>query len=163
MALIRVIGAIDDDSYAIFSAAVAEAEHNNEDEIDLELCSGGGLDCAALAFVARMRMSTCKFYVTVCGHAESAATLILPCGAMRYMSKESWVMIHESADTHKGLTTTELERVAGRQRQMEDQWTTILASKTKLSKKEWDKLHRGGDRYMTPHDCLVSGLIDEVV
>jgi ATP-dependent protease ClpP protease subunit len=163
MALIRVIGSIDDDAYALFSIAVAEAEDSGEREIDLELCSEGGLECAALAFIARMRTSRCNFIITVYGHAESAATLILAYGDMRRMTSESWVTIHESSATLKKLTTTALEHAVGLQRKMEDQWATILASRTALSKEEWDRMHSGGDRYLTPQECLTVGLIDEII
>jgi ATP-dependent protease ClpP protease subunit len=161
MRKIILSGGIDEESFKDFCEQMGELEEGPAGVIDIDLCSGGGDAYTALGFCARIRTSSCATRVVVYGSCQSAAVLILAAGTKRYMTKESWVMVHEDQAVPEGATSL-IEVESKQLRAMEDQWSKLLAEYTKTSAKKWAKLHKE-TTYLTPEQCLKLGLIDGVV
>jgi ATP-dependent Clp protease, protease subunit len=159
--VIRIIGSIDEAAFKEFSEQMAALEDASRSPIKIILSSGGGSAYDALAFSARMRLSPCRLMVTAYGLVASAAVLVLASGSRRYMTKESWVMVHEDSDKLNG-NVVELEREVAHLRRMEDQWAELLELCTDISAATWTKLHKE-TTYLTPAQCLKLGLVEEII
>ena len=152
---------VDEEVFGSFCEAMDEFESEGNKPIELELCSGGGDAYIALAFAARIRRSMCPVHITVYGSCQSAAVLILASGTKRYMTKESWVMVHQDhGEISENVTLIEVE--TKHLRAMEDQWAKLLAGLTTTSAKKWAKLHKE-TTYLTPEQCVKLGLVDGVI
>lgn len=168
LADIRIIGDINEEQYDAFCIKLDAIEHINPKTrpkmVTLEIVSNGGSSHLALAFAERMRLSPVKFKTVANGYVASAATLILAKGDYRQMTKNSWVMVHEDSGEFAG-TVYQLEQEVRQLRRQEDQWNTLLAATTKhkSTKQDFDVLHKEGDVYLTPQECLDLGLIDEII
>lgn len=164
---IRIIGPIDEELYEDFVMKMDTLEIskkvNKNKPLVIEITSEGGSPYIALAIVSRIRR--CVFDVTTVGNGlvASAATLILACGDRRYMTQESWLMVHEDTGAIEAPSVTQAKRDLRHKQNMEEQWNIILESKTKLDREEWARLHAVGDTYLTPELCLEMGLIDEII
>lgn len=162
MRIVRVIGLIDEDSFATFSADLSELE-KSEKPIEIELNSGGGNDFDALAFVSRIRRSPCTINVTGVGFVASAATMILVSGTgRRRLCKDAWVMLHESHERLRGMTSHLAAEVRRLQR-AEDHWCRLMEEYTGTKASYWRDLNSQGDTYLTAVECLEYGMIDEIV
>jgi len=168
MRKIIISGEISEDSFKEFCEQmdVLEEEvkglHKTKD-IEIELNSAGGSALDAIAFLGRIRRSTCDVNVTVYGFCGSAAVLVLAACDLRRMTKESWVMVHEDMGSYKNIKTSDLEAQARTARLLEDQWSQLLEELTGTKKETWLYLHENGDTYLTPEECLKLGLIQEIV
>lgn len=163
MRKVYLTGDIDEESFKEFCERLDELETQSEDPIEVELNSIGGNALDAVAFLSRIRLSPCEVNITVFGLAGSAAVLVLAAGDYRRMTKESWVMVHEDSCTLKHVTTSELEKQTKIARALEDQWCTLLESLTGTKKETWAALHKSGDLYIMPKECVQLGLADEVI
>lgn len=159
---IYVVGDISWEAYERFSKKLTELELLNKyGPIFLELASDGGDAHAALAFSARIRLSSCEILITALGNVASAAVLILASGDHRRISEESWVMVHEDSAELAG-SVVELERESTQLRRMEEQWAKLLKENTGTKKSEWEEMHKK-TTYLTAQECLELGLVDEVI
>lgn len=156
-----IIGDIDEEMYLNFTTQLAELEINANKSVTIELSSGGGSAFDALAFYSRIRNSPCEIIVEAYGLVASAAVLILAAGDRRIMMGEAWVMVHEDSTKFNGKVT-DIEKTAKNMRQFEDQWDYLLSHRTNLSKEQWSVFHKEGDLYLSPNNCCVYGLVDEV-
>lgn len=155
-----ITGPIDYDSYKDFSESLAEIEED-ETDIIIELVSDGGEATAALAFSSRLRLSPCYITIVALGNVASAATLILASGDSRYMTKESWAMVHEDSGETSG-SVTEMEREVQHLRAMEHQWNALLAKLTGTEARVWQDYNKR-TTYFTAEECLKLGLIDKII
>src|ERR1700689_1338302 len=163
---IAVIGEIDTEAYLKFSDELAEIENECKGKegnsyVELELSSEGGNAELALAFSGRMRNSTVAIYVKTYGLVASAAVLILASGDKRYMSKESWVMVHEEGLELEG-DVSGIEKQVKHYRRLEDQWSYLLANMTSASIEKWNELHKA-ETYLNAKQCLELGLVDKII
>lgn len=163
MRKVYLTGDIDEESFKDFCEKLDELESQSEDPVEVELNSIGGNALDAVAFLSRIRLSPCDINITVFGLAGSAAVLVLAAGDYRRMAKESWVMVHEDSSNLKNVTTSELEKQAKIARALEDQWCILLESLTGTKKETWETLHKSGDLYIMPKDCVILGIADEVI
>lgn len=166
-AAIQIIGAIDEDAYADFTAKLAVLEQTKKKpaRILVEIMSDGGSAMVALAFVSRMRLSSIVIDTLAIGRVASAATLILAAGAKRFITSEAWIMIHEdSADDLSG-PVSELEKEVAQMRRQEDQWNSLLEyySGDKVKKEIYDAMHAQGDTVLNAEEAVEWGFADEIV
>lgn len=159
---IKVIGSVDETLYLDFSTQLDILEKEGKSEIKVELYSDGGFATVALAFYSRIRLSPCRITILATGMVASAATLILAAGDTRKMTKEAWVMVHEDGVSKLRGKVTELEEFACMLRQRENQWNVLLEERTGTTAADWTKINKR-DSYLTAKQCLVLGLIDEIV
>lgn len=162
MRKIYITGEINEESFHAFCQELDSLEDTKGD-IDVVLNSSGGNALDAIAYACRMRLSPCAINISVFGLAGSAAVIILAAGALRKMTKESWVMVHEDTGSYKNLKTTDLEQQAFIARQLENHWCLLLQEFTGTTADTWRELHKQGDTWLTPQDCLKLGLIQEII
>ena len=168
LADIRIIGAIDEDTYEAFCIKLDALENMpikaRPKSVAVEITSDGGSAYLALAFVDRMRLSPMKFVTTGVGRVASAATLILAAGDVRRLTQEAWVMVHEDSGEVEG-TVSEMEAQIKHLRSMENQWNSLLSqySRNKSKPAVFAELHKRGDVNLSPTECVALGLVDEII
>lgn len=162
-----IIGEINNKTYRRLLNACRSFEDSDAlvNQINITLNSEGGEHVSALAIAALMRKyrQSILFTVEVHGEAASAAVLILASGfkGSRRISKEAWVMVHESGNDLTGDVST-VERETRQMRRLEEQWCELMQELTGTAKDVWAKLHKE-TTYLSPEECLKLGLVDEIV
>lgn len=158
---IRIIGEINEESFATFSEELDQAVTDGANTINIELMSPGGDAYSALAFYARMKDCPLDVTIWVYGIAASAAVLLLAGADTVLMSKDAWIMVHEDSGKISGDTVS-LERESGQMRRMENQWCHLLAKNSNISAKAWSDMHKK-TTYLNAKEALKTGLITAVI
>lgn len=147
-----------------FSEFVNILADTKEQELNIVLSCRGGDPFAALSYAAMMRTLK-SLGVTINVHAygliASSAVLLLASGSHRMMSKEAWVMVHETTEKIKG-TTNHVVKEAEQMQRLEKQWSDLLAGMTKTSSQYWSSIH-DETTYLNAEECLELGLIDAII
>lgn len=159
--IIHLIGEVNYELYERFSSQLALFEQDGNKEVMVELCSEGGDAEVALAFRSRIKTSRLDIVITGVGTVASAAVLILAAGDKRYMSDESWVMVHEEEGELSG-SVSQLEAQVKQMRVMENQWCLLLEKDTGTLRDFWANLHKK-TTYLDAKQCIDLGLIDEII
>lgn len=126
--------------------------------IILHITTHGGIVHAALAIVDTIESLKVPVHTVVSGYVASAGTLISLAGAKRYMSPNSFMMVHEIRSGFWGKYSearVEYENVT----KLMEHIIQYYLSKTKLTKEKLTDMLRT-DTDMTVHECLELGLID---
>lgn len=161
--VIVIAGEINDESFGEFSKELAEYEKSGCKKVMLEITSEGGSATAALAYYDKIKSSTMEIHGVVYGLAASAASLIFIACNKRYMSRNSWFMVHEdSLSDIDGKKVHEIEKEALHARRMEDQWCDLFYASTGTPVSTWKELNKN-ETYMTAEECLKLGFIDGVL
>jgi len=158
----RLTDEISSESFSEFMDFVERFSPKHEPVLEIDLFSNGGSAEAALAFCAYMRLSPFKFNITAYGEVASSAVLVLACGHKRRMTKEAWVMVHESSFKAGKLSSSGYEEMGRQLRRMEDQWNELLAERTKATASYWGSIHKE-TTYLSAEECLELGLVDEII
>lgn len=156
-----IVGEISSESYTQFTKELAALERQSLKNIVLELASEGGDAYMSLAFASRIRRSPCDITIIGNGLVASAAVLILACGDKRYMTKETWLMVHEETGDITG-SVHDLEPTVTHYRKMENQCNAILAEVSKTSAEQWATFHKA-TTYFSAVDCLRLGVIEGII
>lgn len=155
-------GEVNEEMALKFSRRISLLERESKKlPITIELSSEGGTAYDALTIASRMRISPCDISVECFGLVASAAVIILAYGDKRFMTKESWVMVHEDHGTGEG-SVSDLERNIAHSRRMETQWYDLMAGVTITSSTQWAHLHKL-TTYLTAEECLNLGLIEGIL
>lgn len=158
-----LIGDITYEAYDAFSKELSEVikSKSNIVKIILELSSTGGDAYVSLAFYSKIK--SCRIPIEIVGNGfiASAAVLILAAGKKRYMTPESWVMVHEETE-ELNCEVHQAERMIAHQRRMEDQADRILAANSNISAEKWKEMHKE-TTYLTAEECRAIGLIEEII
>lgn len=161
--ILYITGEITPESYNEFSRKVRLLEVKGVKRVVLEIISEGGDAYSALAYFDRIQSSQIEFVGIATGLVASAATLIFIGCEQRYMTNSAWLMIHE--DSLSGLDNSkvsQLERETKHARRMEDQWSSLFAFCTKVTKLKWDALAKT-ETYMDADECYKLGILDGIV
>ena len=162
--IVFLTGPLDDAVASVVTAQFLFLEADNPSkDISFYINSPGGVVTAGLAVYDTMQYIRPKIVTLCIGQAASMGSLLLAAGApgQRYSLPNARIMIHQpSGGTQGQASDIEIharEIIATRARLNE-----IYAKHTgqKLSKIE-DNMDR--DKFMTPEDAKVFGIIDEVI
>jgi ATP-dependent Clp protease, protease subunit len=129
--------------------------------IYLHINSGGGDLMAAMSAVDAIKRSYVPIYTVVDGRAASAASLMSVVGHKRYMTKHSYMLIHQLSSG-----------VVGKYQDIEDEYTNcnlmmddiieIYKNNSELTEKKIKKFLKR-DKWWKSNMCLDYGLVDEVM
>lgn len=156
----------DIEGFGEFDAMLFELEQEN-DSLEIHICSQGGDIYQSLAYYTRIKNSLLAITTVGYGAVMSAAVLPFIAGKHRILAKECWVMLHETQlmreEGEKDTTTTaaqEIEHI----KQTEIQYHQLLAQHTGRKASFWEKKIKGkGDIYLSASEALKLGLCDELI
>jgi ATP-dependent protease ClpP protease subunit len=163
---IKIVGDVDEDCFSNFMSDLADSTTKH---IDISLYSHGGISFGALAlydYIQELKKMGYAFNITGYGLVASAATLILAAGDKRYMTKNSWLMVHEdsleASGAHKHEMIHQVEKKIAVMRKLEEQWNLILEQATGTTVEVWKHLHQN-ETYLTAQEALELNIIQEVL
>lgn len=146
----------------------ADLKHNvkvadlNPKPIYLHITSFGGSLLAGFRAIDMMQNSVCPVYTIVDGYAMSAGSLMSVCGVKRYMTRNSYILIHQLSTSASGTyenmkddffnDTVMMDRIVNIYKNNCNEKMTV--------KKIKDSLKR--DLYWDFETCIENGLVDEV-
>lgn len=125
--------------------------------IVVTLVSDGGSHYASLAIIDMLEATKREIIVQVYGYCMSAAVLILASAHGRYMSKNSWAMVHEDS----GEAAGEMHRLLSQAQQAlaeELQWCALMKE---FTGHDWSDLSHK-ETYLSPIQCKALNLIDVI-
>lgn len=130
-------------------------------KIYLHINSFGGSIFDAFGVIDAMNRSKYPIVTIIEGAAASAATLISVCGSERWISKHSYMLIHQLSSGCWGKMT-EIEDEYQNLKELMEQIYTIYEEKTKLSRAELRKILKH-DLWWRSSQCLEKGLVDKII
>ena len=162
--IIFLTGGINEQVSSIVSAQLLFLESQAPDkDIFMYINSPGGLVTAGLAMYDTMQFIKCDISTLVIGQACSAGSLLSMAGTKgkRYALRNSRIMIHQPSGGASGQATDilihaeEITKIKKRLNQMYSEHTGQPIEKIN------DAMER--DKFMSPEDALVFGLIDKII
>lgn len=159
---IFIIGEINEEMVSMVACDLAHFESQDKAKIiNVILSSIGGCCYDAMAIVGMLRNSPCDIVIKAYGCVQSAAVPILACGDVRYLSEESWIMVHQGSSKVKG-ETNDLVKQVKQALDEETAWCRLMAKLTSQSTETWTELHKK-TTYLTADEALQLGLCDKVL
>ena len=128
--------------------------------IHLHINSFGGDAYAGLAGLGHIRACRVPVYTYVEGSVASAATFLSMAGKRRFMTKHSFMLIHQISTWFSGTYENLKDEKESIDALME-MLLTFYKDNSKIKKRELTNLLKR-DLWLTPEQCLAWGLIDEV-
>jgi len=131
--------------------------------IHLHIQSYGGWAHSGLAIFDFIRNLKVPVYTYVDGVSASAATLVSMAGKKRFISKNSFMLIHQVRNFYWGTYThSEIKDEYENSTNLMKVLKNLYRTETKLSEEQLDQLMER-DLYFNSEECLKFGLVDEVI
>lgn len=129
--------------------------------IHLHVHSPGGSIFAGLSIVDSIRSCKTEVHTYIDGSAASAATLISTSGKKRFMSKNSFMLLHQPQLEWSGKLDEFKDEIEN-QSNLYEKLTEIYLENSKMNREELDDL-LGHELWLDAEKCLELGLIDKIV
>ena len=129
--------------------------------IHLHIHSPGGSIFAGLSIADTIRSCKTDVYTYVDGSAASAATLISVCGKKRYISKNSFMLVHQPQLEWAGKYDDFMDEVENQQK-MYEKIRGVYLEETKMNKKKLDDL-LNHELWLDAEKCVELGLVDTIL
>ena len=156
-------GDIDNKLFETVDTKLSLIEREGDGPITIKLNSAGGDPYGAWAVVSRMKASKCKIIVEGHGSVASAATMILAAGDIKRVSRYCTIMFHESSIEEFGGKLSDMKDMVFALEREEKMYVEFLARASKKPSKFWaNMIQSKRDTYLTAHELLKMGIIDEV-
>lgn len=128
--------------------------------IFLHLTTNGGEIHAAFSIVDCIKNLSVPVHTVVDGFVASAGTLVSLAGSKRYITQNSYMLLHELRSGVWGKMSSIEEEMENLKKIMEH-ITSYYTTNTKLSKRSLDKLLTK-DVIWNADECISKGVIDEI-
>ena len=162
--IVFLIGPVNDSVSTLVTAQLLYLESENpKKEISFYINSPGGLVTSGLGIYDTMQYIKPAVSTLCIGQASSIGSFLLAAGekGKRFSLPNSRIMVHQPSAGYQGQAT-DIEIHAKEILALKDRLNKIYSKHTKKSELEIKKaLER--DKFMTPSEAKVFGLIDEVV
>lgn len=135
----------------------------NTEPIFVEINSYGGDIFAGISASNKIQTMFCPVITWVTGICASAATLIYLSGRERWMSKNSFLMIHQiQCDYGSNIGFEEMRNDMANAEKLMEFLSSFYISKTKITPKEWEEI-KSKDMYLTVQQCKKWGMYDRLI
>ncbi len=129
--------------------------------LKLTINSPGGEVFAALFAIDEIKRLRITVHTYISGFCASAATLLSLAGKKRYISKHSYMLIHEVRGAFWGKKSDMMDSFENVNK-LSDLIINYYVENTKLTREELPAILQR-DRYWSAKDCVEKGLADEVL
>lgn len=126
----------------------------------LHISSNGGSSHDGMIAIDAIRNSKRPIYTIVEGYAASAATLMSMVGAKRFITKNSYMLIHQLSGWSSGKFEELVDEHQNKTKLM-DHIKELYQEYTKLTKEQLDEILKH-DIWWRSEECLSYGLVDEI-
>lgn len=158
MNIIRIIGQIDDKSFAKFAR---QMDKYKSQPVYIELHSEGGDEDAGLAFHGKIKNHLYEVTVMVHGNCNSAALAVLAAAETRLCTPEATFLVHDSEVTMTG-TIGQIAQQLKEQEACEHRWDQIMADGSNKPPAFWRTVS-AASTVLTARDALKYGLIHNII
>jgi ATP-dependent protease ClpP protease subunit len=162
--VVPIVGSIAKETGEMISYVMAQILLKDVKNICFMLSSSGGDGDLALEMYDAIRLFPCEKNVIVCGHAHSAAAVLLLAFDKRYATENSSFVVHHGKRDVKVLDLLDDERVATfvkRARLEEARFTKVFRNRTKMNDEEILMLNKA-DCPILVEEAIARGLIHDV-
>lgn len=128
--------------------------------IHLHIQSLGGELMPMMHVLDRIDALTRPLYTHVDGYAASAASLLSVYGDRRFMTKRSFVLIHELRTATQGPYSS-LVADAAHSRDLMRMMVDVYSAKTNMNRRDIERL-MAHDTWLDARQCLRRGIVDEI-
>jgi len=129
--------------------------------LHLRINSYGGSVFAAFGSIDYIMTSKAPVYTYIDGCAASAGTIMSVCGARRFITENSYMLIHQLSSQHWGKFS-ELKDDMENSENLMKRIKEIYEQKTKVPKTKMDQILKH-DLWWDAKTCLKYGLVDEII
>lgn len=148
-------------NFLIKASIIQQLSNDKKSPLTAVITNFGGDAHGMLGVVDAIRSYPLKINTLGLGNVDSAAVYILAAGTgRRYLSPNSWVMIHTLSSWVAGKTD-DIDIEAQQLKRLQNQCHELLASFSKKSMIFWKDMTRT-DFHISANDALRYGLIDEI-
>jgi ATP-dependent Clp protease protease subunit len=129
--------------------------------IKLYITTHGGIIYAALKVVDIIRSLKVPVHTIVVGYVASAGTLLSLAGAKRFITPNSFMLVHELRSSFWGKYSEAREQIENMDKLME-LLTKMMKENTKIPESELKEI-LCRDRNWDASECIEKGLVDELL
>lgn len=134
-------------------------KHAEPKPLMLHITSNGGLLSSCMRAIDAIKNSKIPVHTIVEGNAASAATMMSVVAAKRYMTKSSYMLIHQLSGGNGG-TFWEMKDGFENASDKMDHIYEIYVENTKMKRKQLEQI-LSHDKWFRLSECLEKGLVDE--
>jgi ATP-dependent protease ClpP protease subunit len=146
--------------YTLYSQSIAICADTSPKPLYLHINSYGGDLIAVMAVVDAIVNSKIPIYTIVEGCAASAATLMSMVGSKRYITKNSYMLIHQLSSGFYGKMN-EMEEEMVNNKEFMKKLENLYSQYTKMSRNKIKEALKH-DLWWDSDMCIKTGLVDEV-
>ena len=162
--IIFLTGPIDDNIASLICAQLLFLESENpKKEISFYINSPGGIVWSGLAIYDTMQYVSSKIMTICVGQAASAGSLLLTAGEknMRFSLPNSRIMVHQPSGGYQGQVT-DIEIQTNEIKKTKHRLNEIYSKHTGKKLDEISEIMER-DKYFSPEEAIIFGLIDKIV
>lgn len=164
--IVVTVNEFTDKSAKIFSDQMNEAANTGQEIIPVVIDSFGGQVYSLISMMSTIENCIVPVATICLGKCMSAGAALLTCGSpgLRFMDRNSHVMIHDVASSHGGKNE-EVQSSAKQLDFLQNQILTIMAKNCKKDEDYFKKLiHDKGhaDWYLNANQCKKHNIIDNI-
>jgi ATP-dependent Clp protease, protease subunit len=133
--------------------------------VNIIISTYGGSTDEMFCLYDTMKFLPCPIHTIALGKVMSAGVLLLASGAKgkRLIGKSARIMMHTMSSGVWG-STLDIVTHADEVKRLQHQFNQALCNETKMSEQQIiDIMKSGLDRYLTPHEALKYGIVDQVI
>lgn len=160
--LIYLGSEINEESAGKFIKSLSILSNLNHKPIDIILNSGGGDWEQGMAIFSFIRRCPAVTRITVVGHAQSMASVILQAGTVRMIDPDAYLMLHDGSLGLSETNARDFEKFAEQSKITRERMYRIYSSKSKKPVSYFRRVCLN-DFYVTPERALELGLVDKVL
>lgn len=140
----------------------ARCTEENIDHMNLHIQSDGGSLSAAMAVCDAMERSTIPIHTYVEGTVASAASLLSICGAKRYMTKSSTLLLHQPSITLGSMKHDEFQDESYNMKVMYDLMMNIYVRHSTKSRQVLNAII-DTEKVLTAEEAQKMGFVDTII
>lgn len=133
--------------------------------IELHMSSPGGDPYALLRLYDAIQGCSCQIKFFGSGEIASAATWIMACCDERYLTPNTYVLIHDSGSYETGEVPAKLTDAyiaMDQERRLQDRLNKIYAENSRMPVEFWDEIVKR-DVWLTADETIMLGLADKII
>ncbi len=135
-----------------------------EKPITIYIYTEGGSEYAMFAIYDVIKQCACDVETVAMGEVLSAGPILVAAGTKgkRYSLPNTFFMVHESWDTIGDVKLSDNKNIIKHHSALENRWLLLMEENTGISRKKWQKMCSGPDKYFDATKAVELGIVDYI-
>lgn len=135
-----------------------------EKPITIYIYTEGGSEYAMFAIYDVIKQCACDVETVAMGEVLSAGPILVAAGTKgkRYSLPNTFFMVHESWDTIGDVKLSDNKNIIKHHSELENRWLLLMEENTGVSRKKWQKMCSGPDKYFDATKAVELGIVDYI-